>query len=97
MDDEISSTTEDLKYLQQQRAGKTLDQDEFTEEMTEFSDCKNFDLDDILDLAGGAKDAIERHRTEDQIMDRKSLNNINSRAEKEEAHAEVKAPWSPCK
>lgn len=82
MDDPISSTTEDLKYLQ--RAGGKLSPDEFTEEAAEFSDCKNFDLeDDILDLAGGAKDALERHRSEDQI--------INFRPEKEEARAEAKA------
>lgn len=97
MDDQISSTTGDQQYLQQQRAGNTLIHDDFTEEMQEFSDCKNLDLDDILDLAGGAKDAIERHRSEDQITDRRNLNIIKSQAEKEEAHAEAKAPSSQCK
>lgn len=95
MDDQISSTTGDLKYLQQE--GETLVPGVFTEEVSEFSDCKNFDLDEILDLAGGAKDAIERHRSEDQIMDSKDLKIINSRAEKEEAHAEAKASSSQCK
>lgn len=92
MDDQISSTTEDQKYLQQ--AGEELAPDEFIEEVSDFSDCKNFDMDDILDLAGGAKDAIERHRSEDQIMDIKNVKIINSRPEKEEAHAEAKAPSS---
>lgn len=95
MDDQISSTTEDQKYLQQ--AGEELAPDEFIEEVSDFSDCKNFDMDDILDLAGGAKDAIERHRSEDPIMDIKNVKIINSRPEKEEAHAEAKAPSSQCK
>lgn len=94
MDDQISSTTEDLKYLQQ--AGEKLFPDEFTE-MPEFSDCKNFDLDDILDLAGGAKDAIERHRSENRIMDSKNVKVVNFRPEKEETHAEAKTPSSQCK
>ncbi|KAB5584384.1 hypothetical protein PHYPO_G00106890 [Pangasianodon hypophthalmus] len=91
MDDQISSTTEDQKYLQQ--AGDKLAPEVFTEEVSEFSDCKSFDYDDILDLAGGAKDAIERHRSEDQLVDIKNVQIINS-PEKEEAHEEVKAPSS---
>lgn len=95
MDDQISSTTEDPKYLQE--AGEKLTPDAFTEEVSDFSDCKSFDLDDILDLAGGAKDAIERHRSEDQIMDETNAKIINSRPEKEEADAEAKTPSSQCK
>ncbi|TSL22020.1 Reticulon-4 [Bagarius yarrelli] len=94
MDDQISSTTEDQKYLQQ--TGKKLATGEFTEEeVSEFSDCKNFNLDEILDLAGGAKDAIERHRSENQsTMDIKPVKFINPLPEKEKTQAEVKAPTS---
>ncbi|GAA6076572.1 reticulon-4a isoform X1, partial [Tachysurus ichikawai] len=49
----------------------------------QFTDCKNFDLEDILDLAGGAKDAIERHRSEDTTMDIKTEKIL----EKQEAKA----------
>ncbi|KAM9482163.1 reticulon-4a [Clarias gariepinus] len=84
MDYQISSTTE---YLQ--HAGEKLAHDEFADEMSEFSDCKNFDIDDILDLAGGAKDAIERHRSEDHNVDIKNAKIINYRPEKEEEHAEA--------
>lgn len=87
MDDQISSTTDDQKNLQQ--ADEKLASDEFT-------DCKNFDDDDILDLAGGARDAIERHRSEDKTTDIKNVK-IHSRPGKEEAHAEAKDTLSQCK
>ncbi|KAF5896059.1 reticulon-1-A-like isoform X1 [Clarias magur] len=90
MDCKISSTTE---YLQ--HAGDTLAHDEFADEMSEYSDCKNFtDVDDILDLAGGAKDAIERHRSEDHNMDVRNVKIINYRPEKEEVHAEARTSSS---
>ncbi|KAK3575638.1 hypothetical protein QTP86_031595 [Hemibagrus guttatus] len=84
MDDQISSTTDDQKYLQHGEEKLASD---------EFSDCRNFDDDDILDLAGGARDAIERHRSKDKTMDIKNLT-IHSRPGEEEAHAEAKAPLS---
>lgn len=96
MDDQISSTTEDRKYLQQQQAGSDRTTAEFTGDVTEYSDCKNFNLDEILDLAGGAKDAIERHRSENQpSVEIKPGKSINSQPEKkDETPAEAKAATS---
>ncbi|XP_060776023.1 reticulon-3-like [Neoarius graeffei] len=89
MDDQIGFATEEQRNLQQ--AGEKLAPDEFTEEASGFSDCKSFDVDDILDLAGGAKDAIERHRSKYQILDETNANIRNSGPGKEEADAEAKA------
>ncbi|XP_060723478.1 reticulon-4a [Tachysurus vachellii] len=55
----------------------------------QFTDCKNSDLEDILDLAGGAKDAIERHRSEDSTMDIKTETIL----EKQEAKAPLSQLW----
>lgn len=52
MEDNVSSTTEEVKLLQ-------------GSEEQSFHDTKPFayeDEDDILDLAGGAQDALARHR-----------------------------------
>lgn len=95
MDDQIGFATEEQRNLQQ--AGEKLAPDEFTEEALGFSDCKSFDVDDILDLAGGAKDAIERHRSKYQILDETNANIRNSGPGKEEADAEAKALSSLCK
>ncbi|XP_046710673.1 reticulon-4a [Silurus meridionalis] len=88
MDNQISSTTDDLKNLQQ--ADENLAPKELTAEVSHFSQCSNFDIDDILDLAGGAKDAIERHRkSEDQLMEIE--NSTSSQPEEEKAPAEAEA------
>ncbi|KAI4897781.1 hypothetical protein NFI96_034152 [Prochilodus magdalenae] len=65
MDDEISSTTEELKRFQdpeedpQNFSADFMDQPNFSQDPTKTSDL---DDDDILDLAGGALDALARHR-----------------------------------
>ncbi|KAL7826091.1 hypothetical protein SRHO_G00338290 [Serrasalmus rhombeus] len=63
MDDEISSTTGEVK-LQQGSAENQLDFMDPQNFTQDADTTKTFDLDDddILDLAGGARDALARHR-----------------------------------
>ncbi|KAL6456124.1 hypothetical protein MHYP_G00359750 [Metynnis hypsauchen] len=63
MEDEISSTTGEVKLLQDPEENQLdfVDPQNFT---PDADTTKTFDLDDddILDLAGGARDALARHR-----------------------------------
>lgn len=77
MDDQISSTTPSygLQHEEEHRADKL---NSLLDEVTDFSlreaAADVSEVDDILDLAGGAKDALERHRstlprTEEPLLD----------------------------
>lgn len=55
MEDEISSTSEEVKFPQEPREDQHSPPDP-------YSESRPFDDNDILDLAGGAHDALARHR-----------------------------------
>ncbi|XP_077055843.1 reticulon-4a isoform X1 [Siphateles boraxobius] len=67
MDDQISSTTPSygLQHEEEHRAGKHANSllDEGTDFSLREAAADVPEVDDILDLAGGAKDALERHRS----------------------------------
>lgn len=83
MDDQISSTTpsygfqhvdEEEKYLTLADKHKNSLMDEGADFSKREAEANVLDDDDILDLAGGAKDALERHRstlprTEEPLLD----------------------------
>lgn len=83
MDDQISSTTpsygfqhveEEEKYLTLADKHKNSMMDEGADFSKREAEANVLDDDDILDLAGGAKDALERHRstlprTEEPLLD----------------------------
>ncbi|KAK1795820.1 hypothetical protein P4O66_009844 [Electrophorus voltai] len=76
MDHHTPSTGNELGFLQDE-CKKEHFTNEFVDEASDFSDTKPFEVDDILDLAGGAMDAIARHRstlprTEEPLMDEKA-------------------------
>lgn len=75
MDDqtEISSTTPSYGFQDEDREANSL-MDEAVDFLSREAEAHVADDDDILDLAGGAKDAIERHkstlpRTEEPLLD----------------------------
>ncbi|RXN23865.1 reticulon-1-A-like isoform X1 [Labeo rohita] len=82
MDDQISSTTPSYGFQhdddeeEEYRADKHVNSlmDEGADFMQREAEAHNLDEDEILDLAGGAKDALERHRstlprTEEPLLD----------------------------
>ncbi|XP_072540125.1 reticulon-4a isoform X1 [Salminus brasiliensis] len=67
MEDEISSTSEEVKKFlhdqtENQRSSPSFSPDSGLLESRPFDDDDDDDDDDILDLAGGAQDALARHR-----------------------------------